>query len=126
MDAAYCANKQSLRREIGVKGSELRRATDRLRKKGLKDEQIADDAKVKDLTAARDKAKEDYTAQAKSCPVNFAMASANVGVMAATNEVVHALEKRILLYVYIAIIFCVALSFWHEKLPSIYQNPRGL
>lgn len=128
VDAAYCANKQSLRREIGVKGSELRRATDKLRKKGMKDEQIAEDAKVKSLTEARDKAKEDYTAQSKSCPVNFAMASANVGVMAATNEVVHALEKRILLYVYIAIIFCVALSFWHEKLPSIISImlPLGL
>ncbi len=128
VDAAYCATKQTLRREIGVKGEELRRVTDRLRKKGAKDDQIAENAKVKSLTEARDKAKENYAAQGKSCPVNFAMASANVGVMAATNEVVHALEKKILLYVYIAIIFCVALSFWHEKLPSIISImlPLGL
>jgi len=56
------------------------------------------------------------------------MASANVGVMAATNEVVHDLEKKILLYVYIAIIFCVVLSFWHEKLSSVISImlPLGL
>ena len=128
VDAKYCAAKGDLRRSIGVKGYELRKATDKLKKKGLKDEQIAEDGTIKSLTEARDKVKEEYAKQDKSCPVNFAMASANVGVMAATNEVVHELEKKILLYVYIAIIFCVALSFWHEKLPSIISImlPLGL
>ncbi|HUR42151.1 MAG TPA: MMPL family transporter [Verrucomicrobiae bacterium] len=119
VDAAYCADKTAKRREIGIKGEELRRETDRLRKKGRKDEEIAASGKIQELTAARDAAKETHAQLNKRCPVNFAMASANVGVMAATNEMVHKLEKEILLYVYLAIVLCVALSFWHEKVSSI-------
>src|SRR3546814_15460947 len=48
----------------------------------------------------------------KSCPVNFALASGNVGVMAATNEEVHRLERPILYIVYAGIIVCVFLSFF--------------
>jgi predicted RND superfamily exporter protein len=50
----------------------------------------------------------------KACPVNFALATGNVGVMAATNEEVHRLEKPILYIVYIGIILCVLLSFSFE------------
>ncbi|MGQ0586936.1 MAG: efflux RND transporter permease subunit, partial [Gammaproteobacteria bacterium] len=128
VDAAWCDDKLAARRDIGVKGEELRRATERLRKKGRSDEAIAADDDIVQLAAARDAAKDKLAGMTKACPVNFAMASANVGVMAATNEVVHQLEKEILLYVYIAIIFCVMFSFWHEKLPSIISImlPLGL
>lgn len=119
VDAAYCAAKTDARRQIGIEGEKLRRTTESLKMDGLDDAAIAEDAKVKKLTEARDEAKAKFQEMTKTCPVNFAMASANVGVMAATNEVVHQLEKRILLYVYIAIVFCVALSFWREKLASI-------
>jgi predicted RND superfamily exporter protein len=119
VDEAYCNGKTAARREVGVKGEELRRETERLKKKGWKEEEIAADGDVQELAAARDAAKGKLDELAKACPVNFAMASANVGVMAATNEMVHKLEKEILVYVYLAIILCVALSFWHEKLPSI-------
>lgn len=44
-------------------------------------------------------------------PVQFALASGNVGVMAATNEVVKAQEKLIVFWVYVAIITFVWLSF---------------
>jgi hypothetical protein len=128
VDAAYCDQKTAVRREVGMKGSELRRETERLKKKGWKDDEIAADEDIQKLTAERDAEKEKLAGMTKACPVNFAMASANVGVMAATNEMVHKLEKEILLYVYIAIIFCVMLSFWHEKLPSIISImlPLGL
>lgn len=119
VDAAYCAAKTDARRQIGIEGEKLRRTTESLKMDGLDDAALAEDAKVKKLTEARDQAKAKFQEMTKTCPVNFAMASANVGVMAATNEVVHQLEKRILLYVYIAIVFCVALSFWREKLASI-------
>ena len=119
VDEAYCKGKTAARREIGVHGEQLRRAVEKLRKKGGNDEEIAENSRVKKLTATRDEAREKYGELTRKCPVNFAMASANVGVMAATNEVVHALEKKILIYVYIAIILAVALSFWHEKIPSI-------
>jgi uncharacterized protein len=128
VDAAYCDNKTAVRREVGVKGESLRRVTERLKKKGRKDDEIAADKEVQQLTAARDAEKEKLAGLTKACPVNFAMASANVGVMAATNEMVHKLEKEILLYVYLAIILCVMLSFWHEKIPSIISImlPLGL
>ncbi|MGH8441331.1 MAG: efflux RND transporter permease subunit [Nevskiaceae bacterium] len=128
VDAAYCDDKIAMRRDIGVRGEELRREVEAMKKKGRSDDEITADGDIAELTAARDAAKEKLGGLAKSCPVNFAMASANVGVMAATNEVVHKLEKEILLYVYIAIIFCVMFSFWHEKLSSIISImlPLGL
>jgi hypothetical protein len=128
VDAKYCDDKLAARRDIGVTGDQLRRATEKLKKRGLKEEEIAEKSHIKELTAERDAAKEKLAGLTKACPVNFAMASANVGVMAATNEVVHQLEKKILLYVYLAIILCVVLSFWHEKLPSIVSImlPLGL
>lgn len=44
-------------------------------------------------------------------PVEFALATGNLGVMAATNEVVRAKEKSIVLWVYVAIVAFVWLSF---------------
>ena len=128
VDAAYCDEKLAVRRQVGVKGEQLRRETARLKKKGWSDEDVAADSDITELTAARDAEKEKLAGLTKACPVNFAMASANVGVMAATNEVVHQLEKKILVYVYLAIILCVVLSFWHEKVPSIVSImlPLGL
>jgi predicted RND superfamily exporter protein len=115
----YCGNKTLARREVGVNTQLVRRTTEKLKKKGMKDADIDASQQIKDLIAKRDAATEKFKAFDKICPVNFAMASANVGVMAATNEEVHRLEKRILLYVYLAIIVCVVLSFWHEKIPSV-------
>ena len=119
VDAAYCDDKTAARRAIGVTVTDLRKTTEKLRKKGLKDAQIEEADAHKERVAARDAAQEKHKSFTKACPVNFAMASANVGVMAATNEEVHRLEKPILLYVYIAIILCVIVSFWNEKIPSV-------
>ncbi len=119
VDAAYCDDKTKARRAIGVTLTDLRKTSEKLRKKGLKDAQIEETENYKERVAARDAAQEKYKSFDKTCPVNFAMASANVGVMAATNEEVHRLEKPILLYVYIAIIFCVIVSFWNEKISSV-------
>jgi predicted RND superfamily exporter protein len=49
---------------------------------------------------------------AKACPVNFALAGGNVGVMAAANQEVRRLQKPTLIYVCIAIIVCVYLAFF--------------
>ncbi|MEQ1439770.1 MMPL family transporter [Fontimonas sp. SYSU GA230001] len=45
------------------------------------------------------------------CPVHFAMASGNVGVMAATNEVIEANELRTVLWVYAVIGALIVLSY---------------
>jgi uncharacterized protein len=47
----------------------------------------------------------------ENSPVTFALASGNVGVIAASNEVIKAKERPILLWVYAAIGLCVWLSF---------------
>lgn len=44
-------------------------------------------------------------------PVQFALASGNAGVVAATNEVILTAERKILLWVYAAIAVCTWLSF---------------
>jgi predicted RND superfamily exporter protein len=61
-------------------------------------------ARVKDLQAK-------YDGMPKDCPVNFALATGNVGVMAATNEVVEAQEGRVVLWVYVVIIILLWLCF---------------
>lgn len=114
VDAAYCDEKQAARRNIGTTKTALSKTIEKMkkRKKGIGEEEINGDAKVKELTAAADAAVEKWKGYDKVCPVNFALASAQVGVMAATNEEVHRLEKLTLLYVYIAIVVCVYLSFF--------------
>jgi len=120
VDAKYCDAKNEARRDFGVQKLKLQHMTEQLHKKGLADDAVNADtaivAQQKTLSDAEDKLK----GMDKQCPVNFALASGNVGVMAATNELVEQLEKRILLYVYIAIIFCVYLSFFEwQSLVSI-------
>lgn len=46
-----------------------------------------------------------------NAPVTFALASGNVGLLAASNEVVRSAERTILLWVYAAIALCVWVSF---------------
>ena len=52
-----------------------------------------------------------YDGMGKDCPVNFALATGNVGVMAATNEVVKAEEGRVVLWVYAAILILLWACF---------------
>jgi hypothetical protein len=116
----YCDEKKLARRDIGTTRMALQRKTENLKKRGATDEQLDSNEEIKTLTAAVDAAMEKNRTFEKRCPVNFALASANVGVMAATNEEVHRLEKLTLLYVYIAIVFCVYLSFFEwQSLVSI-------
>jgi uncharacterized protein len=62
-------------------------------------------------TQERDRLLADYEAMDQSCPVNFALATGNVGVMAATNEVVKDKETEVVLYVYVVILVLLWLSF---------------
>jgi predicted RND superfamily exporter protein len=48
---------------------------------------------------------------AKGPYIEFSLATGNVGVMAATNEVIKAQEKPILIWVYVAIALCCWLAF---------------
>ncbi len=112
VDAAYCTAKVKALREVGITRETLRRKGEQLKKDGLDDEKVAANAQMVALSAKADEAKTKFDEQTKICPVNFALATGQVGVMAATNEVVEHLEKLVLLYVYIAIVICVYLSFF--------------
>ncbi len=66
------------------------------------------------IDAARQRVEQlerDYTAMDQNCPVHFALASGNVGVMAATNEVVEEQELMVVLWVYVVILIFMWLSF---------------
>jgi predicted RND superfamily exporter protein len=122
VDASYCDDKLVARRNIGTTRTALSHAVEKIKKRhiGISDEDIAKDDNIKDLTAKADDAATKLKSYDKECPVHFAMATANVGVMAATNEEVHRLEKLTLFYVYIAIVVCVYLSFFEwESILSI-------
>ena len=72
------------------------------------------DASEEAMQAARDRSGEleaQYQAMDQNCPVNFALASGNVGVMAATNEVVEEQELKVVFYVYLVIVIFMWLSF---------------
>ncbi|MES0873740.1 efflux RND transporter permease subunit [Sinimarinibacterium thermocellulolyticum] len=61
--------------------------------------------------AERDRLLSEYEAMDLPCPVNFALATGNVGVMAATNEVVKDKETEVVLWVYVVILVLLWLSF---------------
>ncbi len=63
------------------------------------------------IFAAAKAFKEELAADPDAPAVNFALASGNIGVMAATNEVIKAEEKPILLWVYFAVGVMCWLSF---------------
>ena len=112
VNAEYCGTKNHTRRELGLEKIKLQHMTEVLHKKGLSDDQVNADpaitAQQKVVSDADDKLK----GMDKECPVNFALASGNVGVMAATNELVEKLEHPILYLVYFAIVICVFVSFF--------------
>ena len=72
------------------------------------------DASQKDLLALKAESNElesKYETFDKNCPVRFSLATGNVGVMAATNEVVEKEELQIVGWVYVVVILFLWLSF---------------
>ncbi len=128
VDKAYCDGKTEARREVGVRTVAAQKYAETLKKqrKGITDSEIEADEGYKRLVAAKQEAETAHAALDKSCPVNFALASAQVGVMAATNEEVHRLEKPILYIVYFGIAICVFLSFFELKSIVCIMLPLAL
>ncbi|HEY0914040.1 MAG TPA: MMPL family transporter [Solimonas sp.] len=128
VNEGYCAEKLDKRREAGRTRIAREKHIEKMRKKDktISDEKVDADPKVIELTKAADAAAEAHKAMDKACPVNFALASGNVGVMAATNEEVHRLEKPILYVVYAGIIICVFLSFFEWQSLVAIMLPLSL
>lgn len=114
VDAKYCEAKLEARRDVGTTRVRLEKYKEALKKKhpGIGDTELESNDTVKSLDGKYQAAREKLKGMDKACPVNFALASGNVGVMAATNEEVHRLERPILYIVYAGIIICVFLSFF--------------
>ncbi len=128
VDKAYCDSKTAARREVGATKVALQRHVENLKKKhkGIGDAAIEADAGYLKRMEDIQKAETAFAAIDKVCPVHFALASAQVGVMAATNEEVHRLEKPILFIVYAGIIICVFLSFFEWQSIVSMMTPLAL
>jgi hypothetical protein len=111
---AYCDAKNQARRELGIARTDLHRRREQLRARepGLAEDELARRPAIARAAQAVEAAGRKLGSFGDACPVHFALATGNVGVMAATNEEVHRLEQRVLLYVYVAIVICIVLSFF--------------
>lgn len=97
----YCSEKRGLFAEF----RELEGEVFDLAKSGAGDE------KISEAKGRRNDVRDRYEAMDQNCPVEFALASGNVGVMAATNEVVEEQELQVVLWVYVVILIFMWLSF---------------
>lgn len=114
VDAKYCADKLEARRDSGRSKVALQTMTERVKKthRGITDTELAERPEIKKQAERVGKTDEAHKAFNKMCPVNFALASGQVGVMAATNEEVKRLEQPMLYIVYAGVTICVFLSFF--------------
>jgi len=110
-DPAYCAAKKTLRDGLGQRHVRQDHLTAKLRADGVSEEAIAADKRIVDGFAAIEVDKAKLAEQTKACPVNFAIGTGNVGVMAATNEVVEGKELPVILWVYAVIVVLVLTSY---------------
>ena len=110
-DPAYCTAKKTLRDGLGQRHVQLDHHTAHLRATGASEDAIASDPQVLAAQAAIETDKAKLAGQTKSCPVNFAIGTGNVGVMAATNEVVEGKELPVILWVYVVIVVLVLTSY---------------
>lgn len=118
VDAAYCDKKYDTFQ--GIKAAEA---------DALKFADGSPDANADKLAAAQARKTELQTAydtMGKNCPMNFALATGNVGVMAATNEVVEAEEGRVVLWVYVAILILLWMCFRSWRGLLCITLPLGL
>lgn len=124
----YCSDKLESRRQVGEARTDLQKRTEKVKKNnpGIGDTALSERKDITDFTQKVADAETAYAAFDKACPVNFALATGNVGVMAATNEEVHRLEKPILYIVYFGIALCVFFSFFELQSIICIMLPLAL
>lgn len=128
VNAKYCGEKNDARRNVGILKFKKQKTADKVKKAnpGLPEAEVGAHPDMVEMDQKVAAAEATLLSYDKLCPVNMALATANVGVMAATNEEVHRLEKQILLWVYIGIIICVYLSFFEWQSIVAIMLPLGL
>ncbi|MDP9142751.1 MAG: efflux RND transporter permease subunit, partial [Pseudomonadota bacterium] len=102
VDAAYCDSKYAAFQKVKAANVEVF---------ALVEQPDTPSEVTNAATAKRDQLQAEYEKLDKNCPVNFALATGNVGVMAATNEVIKEQESRIVIMVYIVILILLWFSF---------------
>ena len=112
-DLAACETKTELVREAGQINLDYKLRNDRLvaLDAGTEEAQRLS-AEADALQAQLADKREQIGAIDTPCPVNFALATGNVGVMAATNEVVEEQELQVVFWVYVVVVIFLFLSFW--------------
>lgn len=110
-DPVACEARIADRRVWGDARLSLRKQMESLRGQGLTEGKIDEHPDVIRLREAETSARQKFESYGDACPVNFALATANVGVMAATNEVVKEKELLVVYYVYGVIVVFLWLSF---------------
>ena len=111
-DLTVCEEKTQLIRQAGQTALDLKLRNDRLVALDANSEEAQRLKAEADTlqTKLRDQ-REQISAIDSPCPVNFALATGNVGVMAATNEVVEEQELQVVFWVYVVVILFLWLSF---------------
>ncbi len=102
VDAAYCDAKYAAFQQVKAANVKVF---------ALVDQPDADPEQSRLANEERDRLQGEYEKFDKNCPINFALATGNVGVMAATNEVIKEQESRIVIMVYIVILILLWFSF---------------
>ncbi len=110
-EPALCERRTALRRELGQQQADQRQLLDRLIADGLTETAARQHPKVQALGARIQALRDAWTGIPQPCPVNFALATGNMGVMAATNEVVKAAEWPALAWVYTVVFSLLLLSY---------------
>ncbi|MBR9814105.1 MMPL family transporter [bacterium] len=112
-DLGACADKTALVRAAGQTNLEYKLRNDRLVALDANSEEAKLlQAEADELKAQLDEQRAQIAAVESPCPVNFALATGNVGVMAATNEVVTEQELQVVFWVYVVVVIFLFLSFW--------------
>lgn len=102
VDEAYCDDKYAASSVLKAADDNVAILTQ------ARSDQALIDAAIEESKAAS----AEYAQFDKICPMNFALATGNVGVMAATNEVIKAKEIVTIAIVYVVILIFMYLSFW--------------
>src|SRR5262249_34428239 len=103
VDAAYCDTKYTTFQSLKAAENDIIRSGEA--------GDAPNPAKLAEAQARQKELQGKYEGMGKDCPVNFALATGNVGVMAATNEVVEAQEGRVVLWVYAVILLLLWMCF---------------
>ncbi|MFA5939838.1 MAG: efflux RND transporter permease subunit [Sinimarinibacterium sp.] len=111
VDAAYCEGKQSARGSWLDAKVALKKQITSLKAKNFSDADVDANDKVIELHKGVDDSKAKLDGLDKACPVNFSLASAQGGVMAASNEVVKEKEFPVVAWVYVVILLFLWLSY---------------